>query len=125
MPHRMHRLKVNVTQTKSNNKETYIGLTENTFETRYNLHKLSFKLEHKKISYKIKVTYLGIKKQLHRPQNRMGNCKKKVRLIRPDKKYCPLCLEEKFKILHQQLSLNHHVQKKEIPPSQRKEKKNT
>ena len=55
--------KVTVTQTESNsnNKETYIGLTENTFKTRYNLHKSSFKLKHKKISYRIKRKYLGIK----------------------------------------------------------------
>ena len=40
--------KPTVTQTESHNKETYIGLTENTFKTRYNLHKSSLKLEHKK-----------------------------------------------------------------------------
>ena len=37
----------------------------------------------------------------------MGNCKKKVRPIAPDKKYCALCLEEKFEIFRQQPSLNH------------------
>ena len=41
-------MKATVTQTDSNNKETYIGLNENIFKTRYNLHKSSFKLEHKK-----------------------------------------------------------------------------
>ena len=42
--------KTTVTETTSNNQETYIGLTENEFETRFNLHKLSFKLEHKRTS---------------------------------------------------------------------------
>ena len=30
------------------NQETYIGLTENEFKTSFNLHKSSFKLEHKR-----------------------------------------------------------------------------
>ena len=37
-----------VTKTTSNNQEVYIGLTENEFKTRFNLHKSSFKLEHKR-----------------------------------------------------------------------------
>ena len=40
--------KATVTKTTSNNQETYIGLTENEFKTRFNLHKSSFKLEHKR-----------------------------------------------------------------------------
>ena len=31
--------KATVTETTSNNQETYIGLTENEFKTRFNLHK--------------------------------------------------------------------------------------
>ena len=73
--------KATVTETESNNKETYI----NTFKTRYNLHKSSSEPEHKKISYRIKRTFLGIIKQ-HRVQNRMGNGKKKVRPVTADKK---------------------------------------
>ena len=42
--------KAKVTETTSNNQETYIGLTENEFMTRFNLHKSSFKLEHKRTS---------------------------------------------------------------------------
>ena len=38
------------TKTTSNNQQTYIGLTENEFKTRFNMHKLSFKLEHKRTS---------------------------------------------------------------------------
>ena len=32
----------------TNTQETYIGLTQNTFKTRYNLHLSSFKLEHQR-----------------------------------------------------------------------------
>ena len=42
--------KATVTETTSNNQETYIGLTENEFKTRFNLHKSSFKLEYKRTS---------------------------------------------------------------------------
>ena len=42
--------KATVTETTSNNQETYIGLTENEFKTRFNLHKPSFKLGHKRTS---------------------------------------------------------------------------
>ena len=42
--------KATLTETTSRNEETYIGLTENEFKTRFNLHKSSFKLEHKRTS---------------------------------------------------------------------------
>ena len=42
--------KATVTEATSNNQETYIGPTENEFKTRFNLHKSSFKLEHKRAS---------------------------------------------------------------------------
>ena len=42
--------KATVTETTSNNQETYIGQTENEFKTRFNFYKSSFKLEHKRTS---------------------------------------------------------------------------
>ena len=42
--------KATVTETTSNSEETYIGLIENEFKTRFNFHKSSFKLEHKRTS---------------------------------------------------------------------------
>ena len=42
--------KATVTETISNNQEPYIGLTENEFKTKFNLHKSSFKLEYKRTS---------------------------------------------------------------------------
>ena len=50
MPKKYVVYKATVTETTSNNKETYIGLTENQFKTRFNFHKSSFKLEHKRTS---------------------------------------------------------------------------
>ena len=42
--------KATVTQTTSNNQETSIGQIENELKTRFNLHKSSFKLKHKRNS---------------------------------------------------------------------------
>ena len=42
--------KATLTETASNNQETYIGLTEHKFKTKFNLHKSPFKLEHKRTS---------------------------------------------------------------------------
>ena len=42
--------KATVTETTSNNQETYIGLTEIEFKTRFSLHRSSFKLKHKRTS---------------------------------------------------------------------------
>ena len=42
--------KATVTETTSKNRKTYTELTENEFETKFNLHKSSFKLEHKRTS---------------------------------------------------------------------------
>ena len=40
--------KATVTETNSKKQETYIGLTENEFKTKFNLQKSLFKLEHKR-----------------------------------------------------------------------------
>ena len=42
--------KATVTETTLNNQKTYIRQTENEFKTRFNWHKSSFKLEHKRTS---------------------------------------------------------------------------
>ena len=45
--------KATVTETTTNNQESYIGLTDNEFKTRYNQHKSPFKLVHKKKDTKL------------------------------------------------------------------------
>ena len=68
--------KATVTETTSNNQETYIGLTENEFKTKFNLHKSSFKLEHKGTSSTLSEHVWKLKKQEHQLQYPMGVCKK-------------------------------------------------
>ena len=51
------------TEITSNNQETYIGLTENEFKTRFNLPKSSFKLEHKRTSTTLSDHVLKLKKK--------------------------------------------------------------
>ena len=45
--------KATVTETTTKNQESYIGLTDNEFKTRYNQHKSSFKLVHRKKDIKL------------------------------------------------------------------------
>ena len=42
-----------MTETTTKNQESYIGLTDNEFKTRYNQHKSSVKLVHRKIDTKL------------------------------------------------------------------------
>ena len=68
--------KATVTVSTSNNQETYIGLTENEFKTRFNLHKPSFKLEHKRTSTTLSEHALKLKKQEHQLQYQLGDSPK-------------------------------------------------
>ena len=109
----------------SNNKETYVGITANSFKTRYTAHRASFRhqikrndttlsqhiweLTDKNINYNIKWKILARK----HPYN-------------PASKTCHLCLEEKYTILfkdHKIASLNHRKEifntcrhRKKTPP---------
>ena len=89
----------------SNNQETCIGLTENEFKTRFNLHKSSFKLEHKRTSttpsdhvWKLKNKNISF--------NIKWEVVKKVKPFAPGDKVCKLCLREKLSILRSAPSLN-------------------
>ena len=63
-----------VTETTLNNQETYIGLTENEFKTRFNFHKSSFKLEHKRTQTALSEHVRKLKKQQeHQLQYHMGD----------------------------------------------------
>ena len=97
--------KATVTETTSNNQETYIWLTENEFKTRFNLHKPSFKLEHKRTSTTLNEHVWKLKNK-----NINFNIKweivKKVKPFAPNDKVCKLCLQEKLSILRSAPSLN-------------------
>ncbi|GFS24376.1 hypothetical protein ElyMa_003414000 [Elysia marginata] len=91
--------KATVTETKTNKQETY------TFKTRYNEHKSSFKLEHKKASTSLSEHIWALKdKNIDYKKERQ--ILKKTRPYTPGKKTCPLCLEEKLAILRKRGSLN-------------------
>ena len=97
--------KETVTETISNNQETYIGQTENEFKTRFNLHKSFFELEHKRTS-----TTLSEHVRKLKNKNINFNIKwevvKKVKPFASSDKVCKLCLQEKLSILRSALSLN-------------------
>ena len=68
--------KATLTETISNNQETYIGLTENEFKTRFNLDKSSFKLEHKRTSTTLGEHVWELKNKKHQRQHQMGGRQK-------------------------------------------------
>ena len=97
--------KATVTVTTSSNQETYIGLIENEFKTRFNLHKSSFKLAYKRTStplsdhvWKLKNRNIGF--------NIKWEVVRRVRPFAPSNKVCGLCLQEKHSILRSAPSLN-------------------
>ena len=101
----MSRLRVTVTETPLNNQEMFIGPTENKFKTRFNLHKSSFKLEHKRTS----TTPSDLVKKLKNKKvdfNFNWEVVKKVKPFAPGDKVCKLCLQEEFSILRSAPSLN-------------------
>ena len=75
------------------------------FKTRFNLHKSSFKLEHKRTSTKLSEHVLKLKNK-----NINFNIKwevvKKVKPFAPSDKVWKLCLQEKLSILRSAPSLN-------------------
>ena len=97
--------KARVTETTSNNQETYVGPTVNEFKTRCKLHNLSFKLEHKRTSTTLSDHVWKFKKKKHRLQYQM-RIRQKVKRFASGEKLCKLCLQEKLSILRSAPSLN-------------------
>ena len=98
--------KATVTETTSNNQETYIGLTENELKTRFNLHKSSVKLEHKRTSTTLSDHVWKLKKEKNINFNIEWQVVKRVKPFAPSNKVCGLCLQEKLSILRSAPSLN-------------------
>ena len=94
-----------VTETTSNNHEAYVGLTENEFKTRLNLHKSSFKLEHKRTSTTLSDHVWKLKNK-NIDFNTKWGIVKKVKSFTPSEKVSKLCFQEKFSILRSAPSLN-------------------
>ena len=88
-----------VTTNDGKPKQTYIGLTENAFKTRYNNHKASFICETKKWSTELSkhVWELKNSKITHKITWRIL---KRARPYNPANNRCNLCLWEKFFIIY-------------------------
>ena len=97
--------KATVTETTSNNQETYIGLTENEFKTRINLHKSSFKLKHKRTSTTLSEHVWKLKNK-NIDFNIQWEIVKKVKPSALNDKVCKPSLQEKLSILRSAPSLN-------------------
>ena len=97
--------KATVTETNSNNQETYIGLTENEFKTRFNLHKSSLRLKHKRTATTLSDHVWKLKKK-NADFNIKWDIVKRVKPFTPGEKVCKLCVQENVSILISKLSLN-------------------
>ena len=111
--------KATVTKTTSSNQETYIGLTENEFKTKFNLHKSSFKLEHKRTSTTLNDHVWKLKKKKKKNINFTIKWEvvKKVKLFASSDKVCKLCLQENLSILRSAPSLNKKTKQKKKQPN--------
>ena len=100
--------KATVTETNSNNQETYIGLTENDIKTRFNLHEQSFQVITQGTSTTLSDHVWEFKKKAKK--NIDFNIKwvifKKVKPFAPGDKVCILCLQEILSIHRSAQSLN-------------------
>ena len=92
------------TETTLNNQETYIGITENELKTIFNLHKSSFKLEHKRTSTTLSEHVWKLNKNIN--FNIKWEVAKKVKPFAPSDKVCKLCLQENLSTLRSAPSLN-------------------
>ena len=92
-----------------NNQESSIGLTEKKFNTRFNLHKSSFKLENKRTSTTLSEHVWELKNK-----NMNFNIKwelvKKVKPFALSDKVCKHCLQEKLSIIRSAPSLNKGIE---------------
>ena len=111
MPHKGVVYKATVTETTSNNQETYTRLTENEFKTIFNLHKSTIKLKHKRTSTTLSEHVWKLKNNTIN-FNIQWEIVKKVKPFAPNDKVCKLCLQGKLSILRYAPSLNN--KKKQI-----------
>ena len=84
-----------VTQTESIKQNTYIGMTENPFKTRYNLHNSSFRLPHKRSTTTLS-EHLWTHKDAGVSDKTQWTIMDKAGPCSPAAKKCDLCLAEKY-----------------------------
>ena len=87
-----------VTRNDNQQEETYIGLTENTFKTRYNGHTGSFRNEEKKNSTTLS-QYIWSLKEKKIAFTMKWKIISKAKSYRPPNKKCNMCIREKYFII--------------------------
>ena len=90
--------KATVTQFQNNQQKTYIGLTENTFKTRFNLHTSSFRHSDKRKSTALSEFIWQLKDNNTQFSTKWEIIKKSTP-HNENSKRCQLCLDEKLEIL--------------------------
>ena len=87
-----------VTQTETMKQDIYIGMTENPFKTRYNLHISSFRLPHKRSTITLSEHLWTLKDAgvIHKTEWTILD---KAKPCSPATRKCDLCLTEKYHIL--------------------------
>ena len=89
-----------VVRQDNNNTETYIGLTDNSFKTRYNAHTSSFRNESKRNSTTLSQVIWKLKDS-NIPHTISWSIISKAKAYTPASKSCHLCLKEKYFIICQ------------------------
>ena len=92
-------------KTKTTTTNSYIGLTEKAFKTRFTSHKSSFKLSHKRSSTTLSDHIWSLKdnnKEYDLNWKILAQCKP----YEPGMQTCNVCLEEKFLIIKHAPTLN-------------------
>ena len=89
--------KATVEQKPSKTQDTYIGITENEFKTRYNQHTSSFRLNHKKSATTLSEFIWKLKESKTEYHLSMGCNRKSAAILGSDKQVQPL---HSRKILH-------------------------
>ena len=87
-----------VVRQDNNKAETYIGLTDNTFKTRYTGHLSSFRNENKRNSTTLSA-YIWKLKDSGTPHTISWSIIAKGKAYCPASKSCNLCLKEKYYII--------------------------
>ena len=84
-----------VTQTETMKQDIYIGITENPFKTRYNLHNSSFRLPHKRCTTTLSEHLWTLKDNgvIHKTEWTILD---KAKPCSPVARKCDLCLAEKY-----------------------------
>ena len=100
-------------------KQHYIGMTKNSFKTRYTLHKSSFKHSTKRKQTELS-NLIWTLKNYHTEYKLTWSIIDRARPYQPGKRTCNLCLSEKFHILNGSHLINRKTELLNKCPHRRK-----